>query len=55
MSLDWELTMGDESDPEERTLSGTVIRSDGAPGVVDVHFRRVSLDVEDADKQCPSD
>jgi len=53
VSLDWELLMGDESDPLDRTLAGTVQRSDGALGLVPVEFVRVSLEVEESDKQCP--
>ena len=53
VSLDWDLTMGDESDPEDRSLTGTVQRSDGGPDAVPVEFLRVSLEVEESDKQCP--
>ncbi len=53
VSLDWTLTMGDEPELMDRTLVGTVRRSDGEKGEVTVQFKRVSLLVAEADKQCP--
>ena len=50
LSLAWDLTMGDEPDPEERTLSGEV-RFGGES--IPVHFERIRLDVPEERKQCP--
>jgi len=50
LSLRWHLTMGDEPDLDERTLSGEVRLGDASEPV---HFERIRRDVPDERKQCP--
>ena len=48
--VSWELTLGDEPDPDERTLTGTVSRAGQSESVV---FKRSLREVPDAQRMCP--